>query len=664
MVPPLGNPTYGTHSAAHTVYPLGTGSGGGLTSCDPDGVFFAWDKTLTRLIWSEPDGIEHEMRDVVYGGEPRSSNGCSSGWHTVNRGRVFVSTDGSGATFVADDPISDGTYAGYEYPNASGDNFSGWLLLNDGSRIRISSDANSSMRDRNGNQFKHPFPSWSQTWTDALNRSLGSGQGTSAECSALVPGATVCSYDSVKGFGGAVRKFYYFYDQNSLLTRLFLPNGRSYTLYYNNYDDLVRIDLPTGGSVEYEFEAGLQGNDGDWFPPTYNQYWPPGSYADNNVGGHFYRRLTERRVYREGHVLDSRQTFSKPETSQTSTVGYVEKKNYDGSNNLLSTERHYFYGNAEHSFWIRPTEYSSWKDGLEYKTETYDGNGNLMKTVLTSWEQRAPVSWWTGISDDAPANDPRISQVTTVLENGAQFTNSYGYDPTVPYNSLIDVIERDYNLNILRRTQTTYLKTLNGVDYAGLNIQNSSALHIRILPIQESIIDSGVEIARTTYEYDNYTLDANHAPLVSRANISGLDLAFTSSYTTRGNATGVTRYLLSNGSVTGSVTSYLQYDVAGNVVKAIDARRNATTFDFTDHFGSPNGEAQSNTSPPELSSVGQSSYAFPTLVTNALGMTSFFQFDFYLGQAVDAEAGLCQAPTSMIRSTVLPRLLPQQIMQH
>lgn len=345
--------------------------------------------------------------------------------------------------------------------------------------------------------------------------------------------------------------------------------------------------------------------------------------------------MIERRVYREGHVLESRQTFSKPETSHTSTVGYVEKKNYDGSNNLLSTERHYFYGNAEHSFWIRPTEYSSWKDGLEYKTETYDGNGNLMKTVLTSWEQRAPVSWWTGSSDDAPANDPRISQVTTVLENGAQFTNSYAYDPTVPYNSLIDVIERDYNLNILRRTQTTYLKTLNGVDYAGLNVQNSSALHIRNLPLQESIIDWGVEIARTTYEYDNYIADANHTLLVSRSNISGLDPTFTASYTTRGNVTGATRYLLSNGTVTGSVTSYMQYDVAGNIVKAIDARGNATTFDFTDHFGSPNAEAQANTSPSELSSVGQNSYAFPTLITNALNMTSFYQYDFYLGQAVD-----------------------------
>jgi RHS repeat-associated protein len=235
-------------------------------------------------------------------------------------------------------------------------------------------------------------------------------------------------------------------------------------------------------------------------------------------------------------------------------------------------------------------------------------------------------------------NDVRISQITTILENGAQFTNSYGYDANVPYNSLIDLIERDYNLNILRRTQTTYLKTLNGTDYAGLNVQNSSALHIRDLPLQVSTIGWGnVEEARTTYEYDNYTATANHAALVSRTGISGLDPAFTTSYVTRGNSTAVTRHLLTNGVVTGSVTSYMQYDVAGNVVKTIDGRGSVTTYEFNDRYGGPNGEAQSNTSPSELSSVGQTSFAFPTRITNPMNMVMYFQFDFYLNQAVDVE---------------------------
>ena len=122
-----------------------------------------------------------------------------------------------------------------------------------------------------------------------------------------------------------------------------------------------------------------------------------------------------------------------------------------------------------------------------------------------------------------------------------------------------------------------------------------------------------------------------------RSSISGFDSSFSTSYTTRGNATGTTRYLLTNGSVTGSVSGYAQYDIAGNVLKAIDARGYAINFDFNDRFGSPDYEAIGNTSPIELSSVGQASYASPTLVTNAANQTVYTQFDYYLGRPVNAQ---------------------------
>ena len=88
--------------------------------------------------------------------------------------------------------------------------------------------------------------------------------------------------------------------------------------------------------------------------------------------------------------------------------------------------------------------------------------------------------------------------------------------------------------------------------------------------------------------------------------------------------------------MSGSISGYAQFDVAGNVVKAIDARGNATTITYDDCFGAPDGEATINTSPVELSSVGQASYAFPTAVTNAANQTVNSQFDYYLGRPVDA----------------------------
>jgi len=641
---PYGNPIWGTGYAALsnpdaiysgegeiTVYPQGVGTG--AQNWCSEGLYSWGEKTLTRFFWVEPNGTEHEMRDVLTNGQPLQSGGCWS--QGPNRGRVFASTDGSGATYITDVAVHDGIYVNWEYP--AGADWSGWLFLKDGRKIRISWDSNRGLRDRNGNLLSTNLAPTTPFILDNLKRTTSSGTGTSAECSALVPGATSCGYSSFKGFNGTERRLYGFSDENFRQTRVFLPNGQGYRFYYNNYDDLIRIDLPTGGSIEYDYEPGLTGPQPNF---SFISGFMPGTYADTSDNGfHVYRRLTERRVYREGHVLETRQTFSKPEDVYLNNVGYVEKKEYDGNGHLLRTERHYFHGSAEHSFWIKPTEYPAWRDGLEYRTEIYDGNGNLVRKTERTFEQRAPVSWWTGSPDNAPPNDPRLQQETKYLEDGTFTITTYGYDPTVPYNSLTDVYEREFNTYaVIRHTQTQYLKMLNGIDYSGSNIQNATDLHFRDFPVRVSVYDrDGIERSRTTYEYDNYITDTNHAQLVPRVGISGLDPAYTSSYQRRANVTGITKYLLTNGTVTGSVSGYSQYDVAGNVVKTIDPRGCGTTINYDDAFGAPNAEARANTSPAELAAAGQKSFAFPTSIVNCLGHLTYTQYDFYLARPVDAE---------------------------
>jgi YD repeat-containing protein len=123
---------------------------------------------------------------------------------------------------------------------------------------------------------------------------------------------------------------------------------------------------------------------------------------------------------------------------------------------------------------------------------------------------------------------------------------------------------------------------------------------------------------------------------LNRTGISGLDSAFNTGYSTRGNVTAITQHLLNaSGVSTGSVSAYHQYDIAGNVVKAIDARSYATLFDFDDRFGAPDGNAQANSGATELGS--QISYAYPTKVTNHLLHIAYSQFDYYLGRPVDIE---------------------------
>src|SRR6185369_12908519 len=125
-------------------------------------------------------------------------------------------------------------------------------------------------------------------------------------------------------------------------------------------------------------------------------------------------------------------------------------------------------------------------------------------------------------------------------------------------------------------THTDYLKTnpINSTDYT------TTSIHIRSLPTQIQVFDaSGGEKSRSTFEYDNYVSDGNHASLEPRSNISGLDSSFTTSYLTRGNLTRTTGWILATST---QLQAYSQYDVAGNVLKAIDARGYATTFDFAD----------------------------------------------------------------------------------
>jgi hypothetical protein len=270
------------------------------------------------------------------------------------------------------------------------------------------------------------------------------------------------------------------------------------------------------------------------------------------------------------------------------------------------------------------------------QTEIFDTNGTtVLRRVEHNFAQRASVSWWGGSADSAPPNDPRTTETSTTLEpGGANLVSkqTFAYDDTLPFNNLNNVKEYHFGTgsagSLARETRTTFVTASS---------YTSNSVHLRGLPSQVSIHDGGgTERARTAYEYDVYNTDSNHPPLVSRSDISGFDSGFGTGYTTRGNATATTRYLLVNGSVTGSISTYSNYDIAGNVVKVIDGRGYATEYTYTDCFGTPNGEAQTSTNPTELGSVTKS-FAYVTQIKNALNQWTYIQFDYYLARPVDAK---------------------------
>ncbi|MFZ0750812.1 MAG: hypothetical protein WAM70_15720, partial [Pyrinomonadaceae bacterium] len=292
--------------------------------------------------------------------------------------------------------------------------------------------------------------------------------------------------------------------------------------------------------------------------------------------------------------------------------------------------------------------FAAYRDGHEYQTDFYAANGStLLRRTNQSWDQQ-PLGWWYGSAETCPANNPFVKETLTTLGDSGQVTKTTNVNPQTgqimidQFGNPLDVWIYDYGQGqpgaLLRHMHTEFLSVnpVNGVDYT--NRTSPSGPHRFSLPTRTSVYDANeVERARTTFEYDNYTTDAGHAALTDRPSISGFDPSFSIYYLTRGNPTATTRYFLTNGSVTGSISGYVQYDIAGNTVKTIDARGNPTHFYFSDRFGAPDGEAQANYGSVELNSVGQYSYGFPTQVTNALNHTVFTQFDYYLGRPVDTQ---------------------------
>jgi RHS repeat-associated protein len=649
------------------------------------GWFLFETPSVTEVRFTTNSGTIIHFRDVLTNGQPYDSRsrGCiPSGIQpppdppeACSRGRVFRATDGSNATFVADADI-------YEF--SAHDNVSGTLFMNNGTRIRIENNLNNISRvtDRNGNYMKFEYITeqgytyfYLRKITDSLNREITIVYGDTSQAS---------FYDEIiyKGFGGAERRIRINYTgvENVMLpgqslgialfpgvtTRCYmlssggqcdptsggpsgphhaasivvpasivLPNGKQYQFYYNNYLEVARITRPTGSYIDYSYSGLIEAGADGFTPPVFSG------------GGEIYRRVSAIKNFDETGQFVNEKTFSNiPQLVSQSHPSYPIVDNVtinisDSSGTVLSKSRHYFSDSALNVglYTFLPMRY-----GKKHKSEILDSvSGAVLSRTETTWQQRAPFPWCGGgdvfgfyvcdtVNDpnSGPPVDPRITEVKTTLETGQVTRKTFDYDQ---YNNVTDASDYDFGAGtagpLLRRTHT---------DYVTAGSYTGPAVHLLGLPSQTSVYDSNdVERGRTSFEYDNYSTDINHAGLTNRAGISGLDAAFTISYPTRGNLTASTKYLLTNNTVTGSITNYAHYDIAGNVIKVIDGKGFTTTFDFTDHLGVPNGNVHSNLSPIELASVGQASYGFASSATNSMGHTSFMKFDYHTSRPVDTE---------------------------
>jgi len=630
--------------------------------------------TLTRLTFVSPDGSEYELRDQQTQGKPTdySSTACGASIPTFDRGRVFYSADGTSMTFVSDTDISDVPAA------ASSSQFYfpyGYLYLRDGTRFRIQGGLVQWLSDRNGNQLTFAYDSLKRVTsiTDPLNRVVTVTYGDPIngplydEIDWKGCRGTPRSIRVLLGYlhnalrGGAAQGssayslqtvaacFPYVSSDTTLndtfvTTGVQLPDGRQYRFFYNNYAELARVELPTGGAYEYDHSPlGV------------------GGVGTQNNGFQVYRRTTERRVYADGVTLENRTTYADSEiTGGVVTNLLVDETQTDGGGGLLAHAKHYFNGTPIRSFNQEAVEYAGYLESKEYLTENYDNNGSLLRSGGPQYTQRTSMPWWTswtGPGGDQsavhePPNDVQVLEADTTLTDVTPnlFTKqTFRYDA---FNNKTDTWEYDFAPNAppaqpLRHTKTVFLTTNQvngaGIDYTAFDVNTpSNSIHLRSLPSSQNVYavnSSGQDIlpaaSQTTFEYDQFNSSVGHASLTDRPGISNHNASFSMGRPYRGDATAIMRWL--DAPTPGWLTTYQQYDIAGNIVVKVDARGKATTIDFTDRFGAPDGEARSNTTPPELASVGQSSYAFPTLVTDALLHTAYTQYDYYISKAVDGE---------------------------
>lgn len=654
-------------------------------------------RMFTSLTFTSPDGSEHSLYDEKTGGQVIERRTCAD-VPDSSRGHVFSAKDGSGLTFITDDEVNDDTVPD-NYPTQGLFWPAGYLRTADGSVYRFTWGRAEWMRDRNGNLLtftygSNPGPTPAHRRVTKITDSLGREVNISYDAlDAQNPQYGVHDRIEYTGFGSAprvvrvtktllsnalrpnsgyqrktIKGLFPELPQSStenfdpqVVSAVWLPDGnRRYQLFYNPYNEVARLVLPTGGAVDYDYWAGVE----DAYAS--GQFGTPITiYGEPKVA--IYRRLKERRQYlsQSDSTAALRTTYSlaAPAGEWKSCVTVDQLDAADGDR-LMERKNHYFNGVASQSVigavGTVVDGVSDPIDGKEYMTEALpiDGGTTPLMQVETNWE---PGN--TGGPPDATPWAPYAKDIVTRTFQGS--TGSYRVDKVEfsydRYNNRTDVYEYDYGTNqpgpLLRHTNTKYLKVnnVNGVDYSSPQ-PNEMSPYLRGLPEQTSVYDGDKERSRTTYEYDNYTPDPDngnrHATLTAYGDISGLCLkldanfncqtASNDSYKTRGNLTGTTNYILDGyGNVTGSVTTNQQYDVAGNVLKSIDARRKPdksgyeTIFNFSDNFGSPDIDARNTTAPAKL--AGKLCYAFPTKITNALGQVAHTQYDYYTGHAVNSE---------------------------
>lgn len=574
-----------------------------------------------------PDGSSVVLRDELHDGDLLPPANCNNN-PVPDRGTIFKSRDGSGITFITDTNFS----------------HSGKLIFSDGTVYQIDQNGMvTSIRDRNGNTVTFSYEQYSYVYDPGLNLSSSWWRTKTIEDSLSrevsidydVQEASYGNCDKInfKDFGGTqfstVRvcktnlgsslresgavpqtyeqlfpgllqgQFLPDFEQGTLdptvISSVWLPNGRRYQFFYNVYTDLSRVVNPSGGAIEYDWAAGMTGL------PVQGE----ASWSDT------YRRMVERRTYPDGITLESKTRYSRPESVSSvsgsfgtfyrygATAGHVDIDQIDpNSDAIITRERHYYVGHVADTSPVYPI----FKWGKELQVDTFGAGGtNLLRQVTYEWRQRAPVNWtWTqyaGSGDSQIESDPRmVETITTLVEVNSTtlVTKQSAINPinqTVAfdqYNNQTDSWEYDFGVGApgaLRRHSRTEFVT----DSAYTSPPSSGGTNLLRLPYKTQVYEidpnTGAEslLSYSEFIYDESAYTADPYSPVPTGWIDPGALR-------RGNLTTVKRWLNFDGSNLVAfpdgtyITTHAKYDQVGNVVSAYDAKGKQTQIAYSSQY--------------------------------------------------------------------------------
>jgi RHS repeat-associated protein len=365
----------------------------------------------------------------------------------------------------------------------------------------------------------------------------------------------------------------------SLPSSIVLPNGLTYILQYDGCLGLSKIVYPSGGYTRYVYDSAHYSHqvNNPVVPQT-------GTYSVVELVAKYVCRAAGVTPGATSTGTGNTCPVAEDMTTYTPTINGATDTNNESVSVVdpLGNKTVYQFTQSTQQNVPPPVETSR---------TVYQGTSTVLRTINTAYPAPLGNNGNIAVLPLLPISE------TTILPNGLQTQTQwdrYGYDIAE---------QREYGYGqgapgaVVRKTDYTY-----GCDHRKTS---------------EIVYDgSGNQIAKTTYELDNYTAGLTASGAVQH------DSAYGTGFTARCNVTAIQRWRNTDGA---TLTTRMQYDDAGNVLSTTDPLSHTTTTSYADVWGN-------STCTPS----GGNAAAYPTQVTDPAGLITKHSYNSCTGTVASA----------------------------